>query len=555
KRYLGSIMRMRPLQQLADSVASACAPPTPTPASGRQQPERPRQQPAILRPPMSSPNLLLSQPRLATTILECFNHNNISDLQQKGSNYRIGDCVYFETTSTTSYQIGRIDELCRVGNGDQIEIKAVVFFRRHDISSSLITLADKYQYDESQEAEIEQMSEKAKHLLKQRELFYSRQIETLPATSIRGKCSVQLLNESESFSSYLNKEDHFFYTLVYDPHQKTLLADRGEIRVGQRYQAEVSPRSIYTPAVGGDPQDPRDLSALETLVYTPDHNLTDEHINKFITIAKSVGTFARALDCTSSIKQPSLHLTAASASRDVTLLYAMTLLHENDYDLGKACCALIPSTGPVLCRDEIEEWSAAEATLFEEAIEKYGREFGDIRQDFLPWKSMKNIIEYYYMWKTTDRSVQQKRMKAIEAENKLKEIKVPLSQRHGALNGLPDGHPTSSSGRPCESCGQTLSPRWHSWGSAHMECRLCNECWIYWKKYGGLKFVDRLGETKRRQLTTPSLISQINFEGIDRKTEDLMFVASKATKKMRRSFSEEQYKRFRRRPWVAINKP
>ena len=34
-------------------------------------------------------------------------------------------------------------------------------------------------------------------------------------------------------------QDAFFYSLVYDPQQKTLLADKGEIRVGQRYQAEV----------------------------------------------------------------------------------------------------------------------------------------------------------------------------------------------------------------------------------------------------------------------------------------------------------------------------
>lgn len=66
--------------------------------------------------------------------------------------------------------------------------------------------------------------------MKHRELFLSRQVETLPATHIRGKCTVTLLNETESLSSYLNKEDAFFYTLVYDPTQKTLLADRGEIR-------------------------------------------------------------------------------------------------------------------------------------------------------------------------------------------------------------------------------------------------------------------------------------------------------------------------------------
>lgn len=35
---------------------------------------------------------------------------------------------------------------------------------------------------------------------------------------------------------------------------------------------------------------------------------------------RAVGTFARALDCSSSVRQPSLHMSAAAASRDITLV-------------------------------------------------------------------------------------------------------------------------------------------------------------------------------------------------------------------------------------------
>jgi hypothetical protein len=31
----------------------------------------------------------------------------------------------------------------------------------------------------------------------------------------------------------------------------------------------------------------------------------------------------------------------------------------------------------------MEEWSASEANLFEEALDKYGKDFNDIRQDFV----------------------------------------------------------------------------------------------------------------------------------------------------------------------------
>lgn len=63
--------------------------------------------------------------------------------------------------------------------------------------------------------------------------------------------------------------------------------------------------------------------------------------------------------------------------------HAMDTLHKHNYDLSSAISVLVPLGGPVLCRDEMEEWSASEASLFEEALEKYGKDFNDIRQDFV----------------------------------------------------------------------------------------------------------------------------------------------------------------------------
>ena len=61
----------------------------------------------------------------------------------------------------------------------------------------------------------------------------------------------------------------------------------------------------------------------------------------------------------------------------------MDTLHRSGYDIAKAVTSLVPQGGPVLCRDEMEEWSASEANLFEEALDKYGKDFNDIRQDFV----------------------------------------------------------------------------------------------------------------------------------------------------------------------------
>ncbi|XP_073422870.1 metastasis-associated protein MTA1 isoform X1 [Dendrobates tinctorius] len=416
--------------------------------------------------------------------------------------YRVGDYVYFENSSSNPYLIRRIEELNKTANGN-VEAKVVCFYRRRDISSTLISLADKHAREMEEEMENPEMvdlPEKSKHQLRHRELFLSRQLESLPATHIRGKCSVTLLNETESLKSYLEREvgdDFFFYSLVYDPQQKTLLADKGEIRVGNRYQADI------TDLLEEGVEDGRDQAFLETKVWEASNPLTDKQIDQFLVVARSVGTFARALDCSSSVRQPSLHMSAAAASRDITLFHAMDTLHKNSYDISKAISALVPQGGPVLCRDEMEEWSASEANLFEEALEKYGKDFTDIQQDFLPWKSLTSIIEYYYMWKTTDRYVQQKRLKAAEAESKLKQVYIPNynkpnpnqinanSIKPAVVNGtVVQGQ--NLSGRACESCYTAQSYQWYSWGPPNMQCRLCASCWAYWKKYGGLKMPTRL---------------------------------------------------------------
>jgi len=340
------------------------------------------------------------------------------------SMYRVGDYVFFESSAAGPYAIRRIEELNKTPTGN-VEARVMCFYRRSEVPGSLVPVADKHHWGE---ADVEQDSDDEdaeardadteKTLMKQREVFLSRQTETLPATLIRGKCSVTLLSEVETFASYTGREDAFFYALVFDPHQKTLLADRGNIRIGGEYQAAC-------PAVCREPraEDP------EELVWRDSAQLDDAKVDQFIIISRSVGTFARALDCSSSVKQPSLHMSAAAASRDITVLHAYQALHTHQYDIGAALASLVPATGPVLCRDEMEDWSSAEANLFEEAIEKYGKDFNGIKKDFLPWKSMRNIIEYFFMWKTTDRYVQQKRVKALDSESKLKQVYVPAYTR------------------------------------------------------------------------------------------------------------------------------
>uniref|UniRef100_A0A5S6R580 Metastasis-associated protein MTA3 n=1 Tax=Trichuris muris TaxID=70415 RepID=A0A5S6R580_TRIMR len=438
--------------------------------------------------------------------------------------YRVGDYVYFEANSTAPYQVRRIEELNKTNTGN-VEAKVMCFFRRRDISSALLKTFDRCSKiaatndtGQAKEEKVdvdgnaskgpdieetpfipgqEDLSTEQRHLLVHRELFLSRQIETLPATHIRGKCTVALLNEVETPDDYLKKEDAFFYSLIYDPNQKTLVADKGEIRVGENYQA-VPPEFVGETASCA----PRG----DVMLYDTNRNLSDTKIDQYLVVARAIGTFARALDMVSAVKIPNLHASAAASVRDVTTQEAMNMLHSSGYDLASAILSFVPMPnressavtdgkatppasglavgGPVLARDQLEEWSAAEANLFEEALEKYGKDFNDIRNDFLPWKSLKNIVEYYYMYKTTDRYVQQKRAKAAEAESRLKQVYIPTyTKPNPNIINSNISVPSLS----CESCKAASSEQWYAWGPSSAQLRLCKDCWSYWKRYGGLK--------------------------------------------------------------------
>ncbi|TKR69356.1 hypothetical protein L596_021529 [Steinernema carpocapsae] len=179
--------------------------------------------------------------------------------------YRVGDYVYFELSSTAPYQIRRIEELNKTSSGN-VEAKVLCFYRRRDVNETLLKTADKstrhFAFDtvdinrkrwlspnKSKEAKpeeengmddspkpmqiveeeeeslqngddeqkvngdlasfgglplgAEKLSTENVHALRQKELFLSRNIETLPATNIRGKCSVTLLSECETADEYL----------------------------------------------------------------------------------------------------------------------------------------------------------------------------------------------------------------------------------------------------------------------------------------------------------------------------------------------------------------
>lgn len=69
----------------------------------------------------------------------------------------------------------------------------------------------------------------------------------------------------------------------------------------------------------------------------------------------------------------------------------MTVLHRSNYDLGAAVGYLVPQGGPLLCRDEMENWTAEEANIFESALQTCGKDFYDIQRDHVSGWSLKEM--------------------------------------------------------------------------------------------------------------------------------------------------------------------
>ena len=88
---------------------------------------------------------------------------------------------------------------------------------------------------------------------------------------------MSLLNELEDMTSYLNQEDTFFYAMVYDPNQKTLLVDKGEIRTGPEYQADI-PAYIRV-------ESRTDLGHNAAQTWEP-NRMADQKVEQFLVVAR-----------------------------------------------------------------------------------------------------------------------------------------------------------------------------------------------------------------------------------------------------------------------------
>ena len=68
---------------------------------------------------------------------------------------------------------------------------------------------------------------------------------------------------------------------MYDPNQKTLNADRGEIRVGGKYQADTPVQPLSGDAIEKDI-----LLSREDLIWNANGGLTEKQIEQYLIVAR-----------------------------------------------------------------------------------------------------------------------------------------------------------------------------------------------------------------------------------------------------------------------------
>ncbi|XP_054169091.1 hybrid signal transduction histidine kinase M-like [Oppia nitens] len=220
--------------------------------------------------------------------------------------------------------------------------------------------------------------------------------------------------------------------------------NRNRIRIGRQYQATVQP------ILKKGESDGRKLEELETLWWKPDNDLTDQQLDQFLSVAKAVDLFARAIDknyteenstTETSHKETTFGSdevntnsgdntecdksddknkdkentntttsTSTSTSKDHSIQNALKGLsdfvsshHPKHHDVSCRVSTTIETTNSLdinsnnLTTLVTSEWNVNEIQLFSRALEVCGKNFSAIKKDFLPWKSVKSIIEYYYL--------------------------------------------------------------------------------------------------------------------------------------------------------------
>ncbi|GIX83612.1 metastasis-associated protein MTA1 [Caerostris darwini] len=161
--------------------------------------------------------------------------------------------------------------------------------------------------------------------------------------------------------------------------------NRNRIRVGRQYQATIPP--LLKPGQ----KDGRKSEELETLKWKPDQ-LSDQAIEEYLSMAKGIGLFSKSFDSPKPSEKSEHSLQSAIKGLSEFVASHHPCHHDDGCKVARPSSSGESSSKPTATND----WSASEAQLFAQAFEACGKNFSAIKKEYLPWKPIKSIIEFYY---------------------------------------------------------------------------------------------------------------------------------------------------------------
>ncbi|EDV24312.1 uncharacterized protein TRIADDRAFT_57654 [Trichoplax adhaerens] len=284
--------------------------------------------------------------------------------------------------------------------------------------------------------------------VKQRELFSSNTKDMFPASALRGKCDVEQMPDVNSLRDMVSKPDTFFYIYGYNPETRRLANTQGEIRIGPSHQValpELRPISSI---------DSYDDNTYETKVWAPPDE--EEDIDSYLEAAKSLVTGYAGL--------------------------AQGKTEDSDY----------------LISDCVVQYNALMKKRFVKGLRLYGKNFHRIRKELFSEKDTGDLIEFYYHWKKTKGATNAKAYR--KHRRNIRRQRAPRATKiRNNKSELPDLGSASEDGLTgeegdrdrrlycCRHCYSTTSRSWHHSGVDKQ--LLCDDCRIYFKKYGEMKSI------------------------------------------------------------------
>ena len=302
-------------------------------------------------------------------------------------------------------------------------------------------------------------------MLRQRELFSSDISDTFSVSVLRGKCEVIQCEDVQAVRQFLPEKDTFFYTLSYNPETRRLGSTEGEIRVGKSHQAKLpdlrtgkkdkvksegaeksaatdneerkegsnsSQKSVNTKTNKSEINKPGnsdegseakkdsnkvkkestegeyeeddeeddfeedDDRELEEITWKPGR-IHDHDLLMYLRAGRSMAAFAAMCDAGGSAEEG-----FTAASRDSITANAIQVLHESDYDTGKAVQNLLNTPFPSASAGDISRrWQEEDVKAFIKGLRHFGKNFFKIRVEYLPDKETSELVEFYYLWKKT----------------------------------------------------------------------------------------------------------------------------------------------------------